>query len=434
MRKCKAESSTLFRMGDCKMFDIFIKSIFIEQVRNISNISIPISEHERKNLIITGKNGSGKTSLLNAIIQNISFLIQEGDFKQLEYQIAYNEETVKTLIDNKGAENEIDRYNRQIKEDSDKLYNARAGVIVDYSATTDGLKSHFENNDFIVAAYQANRVFAAEIPSHVENIELKDNYFINEEPRYELVKYLLDLKMKEALSRSSGKIETADIIRTWFQKFDSLLKTVFEDDSTKLVFDEETFEFTIYQDGKTPFDFNTLSDGYAAVLDVVVDLMMRMERHNKRNFVFNMPGIVFIDEIETHLHIELQRNIMKMLETFFPNIQFIVTTHSPFILSSMENAVIFDLENKTLVEEGLANVPYSGIVEGYFGSDTLSLQLREKFNRYKELISKKDISDEDIEEITKLEMYLEEIPDYLAIDITAEYRRLKLQFQSRGDL
>lgn len=51
------------------------------------------------------------------------------------------------------------------------------------------------------------------------------------------------------------------------------------------------------------FDFNTLSSGYAAVLDIVVDLIIRMESQSDRKFDFSVAGIVLIDEIETHLHL-----------------------------------------------------------------------------------------------------------------------------------
>lgn len=44
---------------------------------------------------------------------------------------------------------------------------------------------------------------------------------------------------------------------------------------------------------------------------------------------------------------------MPLLTTVFPNIQFIVTAHSPFILNSLENVVIYDLEKRLLVENGL---------------------------------------------------------------------------------
>ena len=102
-------------------------------------------------------------------------------------------------------------------------------------------------------------------------------------------------------------------------------------------------------------------------------------------FVFDLPGIVFIDELETHLHIKLQQNVMNILNAIFPNIQFVITTHSTFILSNTHNAVIYDLEGKKLVKNGLSNVPYEGVVEGYFKSDLLSKELRDKFEQYKVL-------------------------------------------------
>ena len=84
-----------------------------------------------------------------------------------------------------------------------------------------------------------------------------------------------------------------------------------------------------------------------------------------------------------------------------------------------------------IVENGLADIPYSGIVEGYFHADELSDLLKEKQERYKILTKKKQLSDDDFDEISKLEMYLNEIPDYLALGITTEYQRIKIEFENR---
>ena len=160
------------------------------------------------------------------------------------------------------------------------------------------------------------------------------------------------------------------------------------------------------------------------MLDIVLDIMMRMQHETQRSFDYHLPGIVLIDEIETHLHLELQKTIIPLLTTIFPNIQFIMTSHSPFILNSLKNVVIYDLENHILVEDGLENVPYDGIVEGYFGADKLSNTLKEKFRRYKDLVTKKKLSDDELCEIAELELYLNEIPDYLALSIATEYQTL----------
>ncbi len=113
----------------------------------------------------------------------------------------------------------------------------------------------FKNGEYIVAYYKADREFKADVPEHVEKVQLKSDYLINEKPRKEFIKYLLDLKMTEALASRNGKQEKADRIKEWFDRFEALLKQIFEDDSVRLLFDEETFRFSIKTDNREEFDF-----------------------------------------------------------------------------------------------------------------------------------------------------------------------------------
>lgn len=329
---------------------------------------------------------------------------------------------------------EIREIEKRITYYQDRIKKAKQGFEVKFNCSEDEFRPAFEAGEFILAYYKADRVFSADVPQHVEKVELKDNYSIQETPRKNFVKYLLDLKMTQALAISGGKREKAAGIQEWFDNFEKLLQRIFENEELHLEFDEDTFKFQIEEPGKEKYDFNTLSSGYAAILDIVVDLIIRMEKHSRRKFRYDLPGIVLIDEIETHLHLELQRKILDLLTTIFPKIQFIVTTHSPFVLNSLPDVVIYDLEKKILVKNGLSDVPYDGIVEGYFKADMMSETLRTKFERYKELTEKKNLTDDDYEEITRLEMYLDEIPDYLALGITTEYQRQKLQFEEREDV
>lgn len=308
----------------------------------------------------------------------------------------------------------------------EKEFNqSRNGLAVRFNIETPYIFALKDKEHYIVAYYKADRIFHAELPEHVEKVRLKDHYGLTEFPRNEFVKYLLDLKVTEALARNNNKAEKADEIHVWFAELENLLKQIFDDKTLRLEFDEDTFEFHVLQQGREPFDFNTLSSGYQAVLDIVLDIIMRMQNQTRHSFAFHLPGIVIIDEIETHLHLELQRTILPFLTTFFPNIQFIVTSHSPFILNSIDNAVIYDLENHTLVDHGLDDVPYEGIVEGYFRVDKLSDTLKGKFERYKHLVAQKELSDDELGEIAELELYLDGIPDYLAIGIATEYKSLR---------
>ncbi len=420
------------------MDQIFITDIKINQVRHLKNIEIPLSKDRMKHLIITGKNGSGKTSLLDALARYI-YLITRPDYlneQNIECEnlystdIEFGENNLYKIEqcpkDEKGTSKRLLVYEKEI-------LLQETGVVIQFNESVKNISSLFSQGKFITAYYKADRIFKAQIPQHVEKVALKKDYSIEETPRQDFVKYLLDLKMTQALAATNGKKEKAEQIAAWFKNFDNLLKRIF-DDSVELVFDEETFGFTIHMDGRDPFDFNTLSSGYAAVLDIVVDLIIRMESQSGRKFDFSVEGIVLIDEIETHLHLELQRKILDLLTSIFPNIQFIMSTHSPFIINSVDNAVIYDLEKKILVKNGLSDVPYTGIVEGYFNANEMSVLLQKKFNRYKELVNKEKLTDEDFDEISGLEMYLNEIPDYLALNITTEYQRLKEVLRSREDI
>ena len=411
------------------MEQIFIKNIKINKVRHLKNLDIPVCENKCKHIILTGQNGSGKTSILDAIAVFLNSIVMG---KHPEDIFAMINDTQKYIEYNKNSdERRLQQYEENLKNLNRNYSEITDGVWLDFNTSFVNIQKQFEAGQFVVAYYKADRVFSSIEPKHVEKVQLKSGYAIDETPREEFIKYLLDLKMTQALAISGGKMDKADTIRIWFEKFDDLLKIIFNAKSVRLEFDEETFKFLIVMDGREPFDFNTLSSGYAAILDIVVDLIIRMEKQLNRSFDFTIPGIVLIDEIETHLHLELQKNIMKLLTTVFPNIQFVVSSHSPFILNSLDNVIIYDLENKMLVENGLSDVPYSGIVEGYFKADELSDELRDKFEAYKELANKPNLDDDDYEQIADLEMYLDEIPDYLALNLTTEYQELKAKLRAR---
>lgn len=372
----------------------FLTAIHIHKVRHLTDIDIPLSSDVRKNLILTGKNGSGKTSVLDALSGNIM------DLGTDLYQ--------------------IDDTNR----DTGRWIN---GITI-YGTDFGILRQRFQSGQFIQAYLRDKRNIQVNIPKNIEKVDLEPVYKIYDMPAPDLVRYMVNLKAIQAFAGNDANPRRAEEISQWFQRFEGILRMIYENDSLKLNFDIENFQFTIAMDDREPFDFNTMSMGYAAVFDIIGNLIMRMESQHR----YDLEGIVLIDEIETHLHVELQKKIVPILTELFPNIQFILTTHSPFVLNSAQNAVIYDLEKRMLVENGLTNLPYEGIVEGYFGADRLSQELREKFDRYRALAGKAEPTDEEYAEIAELETYLDEVPDYLALDFAAEYSRLKLELASRG--
>lgn len=409
------------------MEQTFFTDIKIEKVRHLENIRILLGTQKRKHLILTGKNGSGKTSVLEAMVRYIQSFLGEDSIalekirRLQKYYFALNH-----LKDSE--QNRQEFYKKSLNSEGEELKNLTSEIVLNSNSNIQ-LKEKYERGNFIFAYYRAQREFQVETYENIEKVELQNKYNIVENPGAKLTKYLVDLKATQAFTKDVKKAEKID---RWFKRFENILKTIFEDEHLELKFNDETFQFSIHESDRESFDFNTMSSGYAAVLDIINDLIMRMEAQSGLRAEFDMEGIVLIDEIETHLHLELQKKILPVLTELFPNIQFIITTHSPFILSSLDDAVIYDLENRTLVRNGLKNLPYEGIVEGYFRVDVLSKELREKFERYKALVSKDELSDEEYEEIDHLEYYLDEIPDYLAQELTAEYSKMKLEFENRG--
>lgn len=248
------------------MNQFFITNLTIKKVRHLKNISIPLSDKKIKHLILTGKNGSGKTSVVKVLAEYLNNIFTDKYFENKEEWLHNAETRREEAIQSGKDEGEILQLQREISEREEILKKSRNGLDIQFNIKTNNIVALAGKYHYIVAYYRADRVFHAEQPKHVEKIALKDYYGLNEFPRNEFVKYLLDLKMTEALAaRNNKKKEKADEIQAWFEKLEQLLKQIFDDETVELIFDEDTFEFHILQKGKEMFDFNTLSSGYQAV-------------------------------------------------------------------------------------------------------------------------------------------------------------------------
>jgi predicted ATP-dependent endonuclease of OLD family len=160
------------------------------------------------------------------------------------------------------------------------------------------------------------------------------------------VKYMIDLDYQKLTFADEGNTSEKKRIEERFERFRQILGEIFEYQKLELKkdFSGIQYNFKIITHNREPFGLNELADGYNALLKIVIELMLRME--TQASGVYDMPGIALIDEIETHLHVELQKKVLPFLTKLFPNIQFIVTTHSPFVIESLKGAVVYDLERQ----------------------------------------------------------------------------------------
>jgi AAA15 family ATPase/GTPase len=173
-----------------------------------------------------------------------------------------------------------------------------------------------------------------------------------------------------------------------------------------------------------------MSDGFIAAIDIIADLILKMQDSNSLTRNYQKQGIVLIDEIETHLHLELQRIVMPLLTNIFPNIQFIVTTHSPFVLNSMENAVAYDLEHRETISD-LTKYSYEALAEGYFGVPTESSYMEMRLLTLKALLEKEDLSNGDKEQLLSLISDFEKISAVASPLVVGEFMRLQVDYSDK---
>ena len=238
---------------------------------------------------------------------------------------------------------------------------------------------------------------------------------------------MVHLKTQQAYAKNEEDFLIANKIQKWFERFESALRVLLDDSSVILEYSYREYDFKIIEDGREPCSLDELSDGYSAALHIVSDLILRMDKNwllKGELSQYDIEGIVLIDELETHLHIELQKKILPFLTNFFPKIQFIITTHSPYILNSIPNAKAYDLE-KHVELENLTAYSSDILAEGYFDTDEYSDELRKKVDRYVYLLQKDSPSKEERAERALLRIELKEINHGLFQEIQERFEEIE---------
>lgn len=400
----------------------FINNIHINKLFHLSDFDIPVADEKFPHLIITGKNGSGKTILLNAVsdflnkIKDDKAMLFLGYSKSLETYNKILKETTDEQARRQTQQN-VDFFSREIENIYGKveLRSELWGSIID----------KYAKGEFIIAFYQADRKVRMSEPKNPVKPVINKKGNVRETATSQFLNFLSDLKIQEALARNEKQDEDADEINVWFRDFEELLRYIYQDDELRLEFNYRDYSFRICTEGKK-FKFTEVSDGFAAVLDIVADLILKMQGDGTLVRNYQKEGIVLIDEIETHLHLALQKVIMPLLTKVFPNIQFVITTHSPFVLSSMPDAVAYDLEHREVLEN-LTEYSYESLAEGYFGVRTQSSYAEMQLDNFRRLLAKEELSDAEKVEIKQLKCEFEKITETLSPLIVGEFRQIVIQ-------
>lgn len=262
---------------------------------------------------------------------------------------------------------------------------------------------------------------------------------------------------KGYLAALSNKVDFDGVIE-WLYNYDNELKydrefvgtreAVFEAISVAIPYLEDVGFNTHYRELEAVVriddkDFgrkthSNMSDGLIAMLNLVAELAFRcviLNGYLGSDAVIQTKGVVLIDELDMHLHPNWQRHVIRDLKQAFPNIQFIVTTHSAFIVQSIrsEELIIIDddiqkgsdpfrktIEAVAAEEMGVENVPRS--IE--------FLKMQEVAQEYFELIQEGKTSRND-ERVRQLRTQLNELEERFGED-PAFVASLKIERKAKG--
>lgn len=196
------------------------------------------------------------------------------------------------------------------------------------------------------------------------------------------------------------------------------------------------------------YPLREMSDGFRTVAALVVDLLKQIhDAFGDEAFgetgggpsPLQVPGVVIIDEIEAHLHVTWQRRIGPWLTTHFPNIQFIVTTHSPYICQAADPGGLIRLpgvdENaapEVVPEDLYERVVYGSgddaVLSDLFGLDTpyseRAEHARAEFVSLESKVYEGDTSPDTVERYQELKHLLNSSPTARVQEMSAQLHRI----------
>ena len=296
-----------------------------------------ISLGEHRHLVLTGPNGSRKTTVLNAMVA--------------------------AALDDIGSGLEFENLPM---DDPFAAFAALAGP--DEERTNDKTHAHIIWSQelpsalaMVLAHHTANRTAEFEVPKGPKDFRVdptrRRHTFASE-----FLQLLVNRHTSMLLRRARGD-SGADSIAAEIEELRDGLRHLFAEPTLAFELDADAFKIEILIDGRSLY-FPALAAGHGALLQLVGDLYTRLTASGLSR---QSPGVVFIDEPELHLHPALQERVLPGLTTLFPSLQFIVATHCAPVISSIPDAWVHDLRDQTGISSSeLQGRPYGSILRSHF--------------------------------------------------------------------
>lgn len=402
-----------------------IQNIHIKNYKKYT--SLPL-KFEKNFMLIIGENGSGKTSVLDAIATLLGGYLQAfKDIKASETHSIYKPDVRVDIFDI--DENISVKYNTPVELSGEFTINNEA---VNVLRRKDNIKSsriklpsednqrlkeivlNLENQEDVIypifSYHGTGRLWEQENKrtAKMDNLSRLDGYkdCLNAKSNYRNFKVWFE-KLDRHAFNIRKEIPILEVVRNVVMQMISILDNK---EVELFIYRENDFEIR-YKDEAKRERVSNLSDGYRNMIGIVSDIAYRMAILNPQlgyEVIQKTSGVVLIDELDLHLHPKWQRQIVKILTTLFPKVQFIATSHSPSIIQTQTSQSIIKLDqsNKAL-DVNATQLSIEDITESIQNIDLPQMSAKKKemldvANEYfdkLEQLEKGDISQEEIEVI-----------------------------------
>ena len=346
--------------------------------------------------IFTGQNGSGKSTILMALAG-----LFNPDFAHENHNKGFSTPFFKRFRHNPSDEknfNSLTELNKHIDNLPDIVEglfenNKKTEIKVQRSKESNILTTRSATEDYgeILKGKETKLKYAVFAYSGYRQIKSEDIEAIKEPKKFnplsQSLEFVKDYSQTNQLSINqliANNISKSAIEKNRSQeksvKFANVIKSIekaiFEITDWNISFDLETEPTNLITkiNGKE-LDFDVLPDGLRSLISWIADLLGRVDllRWQDDLPIFEKNLILLLDEIEVHLHPAWQRKVLPVVQKLFKNSQIFVSTHSPFVVNSVDDAWVYKLE----LENGKAKV--AEIVESE-NSNSITQVLREIFD------------------------------------------------------
>lgn len=329
---------------------MIIKSINYVNYRGLRNGSI---QFDPRLTVLVGKNGSGKSSVLQAVSTVISWIIariksEKGIGSYIEDLSITNGTMHSQIVADFDAFNKLSIPNKT-KSGTNKRYTIELNGLRNYSAM---LRADLEGTVFRcsvpVFAYYGVKRAVIDIPLRIREKEehVLDTYNDCLKGAAKFRDFFMWFRSQEDLENEL-RLENGGREGTYSRELDTFRRAmrVFMPEYTRVRVRRKPLRMVLEKDGEE-LNVAQLSDGEKIYLALIGDLCRKLVLANPSlEDPLQGGGIVLIDEVDLHLHPKWQGEVANNLMDVFPNVQFIITTHSPQVVNRVPTECLRVLNN-----------------------------------------------------------------------------------------